>query len=325
MAPSPPPGAPGIRAVTLDGGGIPLSGLLALPPGDAPRALVVALHGAGMSAGYFDSRARPGLSLLELGASLGHAVLALDRPGYGASAAVLPEGQDLAGQTATLLAALEGFARARDIGAGLLLVAHSNGGRLALSTAAALGARGPGPDRSPTGPVVGPLLGVDVSGIARRLAVDRTALPGSGGPVQWRRHWGALRFYPPDAFRLGQELLRPVPAVEAREILEWPAAYPGLAARIRVPVRFTFAEQEQWWRHDPAAVEELLAPLSMASTEVVRQPDAGHNISLGWAARSYHLRVLSFLEERLLARNVVRGPVLTGPDPDLNKVDVDLT
>ncbi|MEU9033099.1 alpha/beta hydrolase [Streptomyces sp. NPDC048383] len=320
MPPSPQPGAPAVRAVTLDGGGIPLSGLLALPPGGAPRALVVALHGAGMSAGYFDSRARPGLSLLELGASLGHAVLALDRPGYGASAAVLPEGQDLAGQTTTLLAALAGFARAHDVGAGLLLVAHSNGGRLALSTAAALGDRGPGAD-----PIGGPLLGVDVSGIARRLAVDRAALPGSGGPVQWRRHWGALRFYPPDAFRLGQELLRPVPAVEAREILEWPAAYPAVAARIRVPVRFTFAEQEQWWRHDRAAVEELLAPLRMASTEVVRQPDAGHNISLGWAARTYHLRVLSFLEERLLARDVVRTPVLTAPDRDLNKVDVDLT
>ncbi|MFF3018294.1 alpha/beta hydrolase [Streptomyces sp. NPDC057939] len=318
MPPSPHSGAPAVRAVTLDGGGIPLSGLLALPPGGAPRALVVALHGAGMSAGYFDSRARPGLSLLELGASLGYAVLAVDRPGYGASAAVLPEGQDLAGQTTTLLAALEGFARAHDTGAGLLLVAHSNGGRLALSTAAALGAGGPGA-------AVGPLLGVDVSGIARRLAVEPGALPGSAGRVQWRRHWGALRFYPPDAFRLGQELLRPVPAVEAREILEWPAAYPAVAARIRVPVRFTFAEQEQWWRHDPDAVEELLAPLSMASTEVVRQPDAGHNISLGWAARAYHLRVLSFLEERLLARNVVRAPVLTGPDPDLKKVDVDLT
>nr|BFE73882.1 hypothetical protein GCM10020092_071830 [Actinoplanes digitatis] len=30
-----------------------------------------------------------------------------------------------------------------------------------------------------------------------------------------------------------------------------------------------------------------------------RQPDAGHNISLGWAARSYHLRAFAFLEECL--------------------------
>ncbi|MFF5706489.1 alpha/beta hydrolase [Streptomyces sp. NPDC012794] len=312
MPSSPSPGPPPVRPVILDADGIPLSGLLALPAQPAPRALVVALHGAGMSAGYFDSRARPGLSLLELGASLGYAVLALDRPGYGASAAVLPEGQDLAGQTATLLAALEGFARRHELGAGCFLVAHSNGGRLALSAAAAAAG-----DIAP--------FGVDVSGIGRRFAVEPWRLPGADLPGEWRRHWGALRFYPPDAFRLGQRLLRPVPAREARETLEWPEMYPAVAAGVRVPVRFTFAEQELWWRHDGEALEELLTPLMAASPEVARQAHAGHNISLGWAARSYHLRVLSHLEECLLARGVTIGRAVTPPDRDLQKVDAYVT
>lgn len=177
MATSPQPGTPGVRALTLDAGGIPLSGLLALPAQPVPRAVVVALHGAGMSAGYFDSRARPGLSLLELGASLGYTVLSLDRPGYGASAAALPEGQELAGQTETLLAALEDFARGHELGAGYFLVAHSNGGRLALSAAGAGGGFAP--------------LGVDLCGLGRRFAVDLQQLPGAADlRGQWRRHWG---------------------------------------------------------------------------------------------------------------------------------------
>ncbi|NEE43926.1 alpha/beta hydrolase, partial [Streptomyces sp. SID8455] len=69
-----------------------LSALLAEPVDMAPRAVLVALHGGGMRAGYFDSRARPGLSLLALGAQLGYTVLAVDRPGYGLSAARLPRG-----------------------------------------------------------------------------------------------------------------------------------------------------------------------------------------------------------------------------------------
>lgn len=298
MATSPQPGTPGVRALTLDAGGIPLSGLLALPAQPVPRAVVVALHGAGMSAGYFDSRARPGLSLLELGASLGYTVLSLDRPGYGASAAALPEGQELAGQTETLLAALEDFARGHELGAGYFLVAHSNGGRLALSAAGAGGGFAP--------------LGVDLCGLGRRFAVDLQQLPGAADlRGQWRRHWGALRFYPPDAFRQGAELIRPVPVLEARETMRWPDAYPAVAARVGVPVRFTFAEQELWWRTDGAALEELLSPLSRAA-EAVRQPDSGHNISLGWAARTYHLRVLAFLEERLLAGDAaLTAPVAT--------------
>jgi pimeloyl-ACP methyl ester carboxylesterase len=114
---------------------------------------------------------------------------------------------------------------------------------------------------------------------------------------------GALRLYPPDAFRLGRHLVRPVPAQEAREIRRWPRAYPGIAARVRAPVRFTFAEQEQWWRCDEKAVRALLAPLTGTRARAERLPDAGHNISLGWAARTYHLLALAFLEECLLARD----------------------
>ncbi|MFJ6937477.1 alpha/beta hydrolase [Streptomyces sp. NPDC101132] len=342
-----------VQEVLLDAGGVPLSGLLAEPAGGPPRALVLALHGGGMRAGYFDSRVVPGLSLLELGSRLGYAVLALDRPGYGASAAALPDGLPVSGQARTVRAALAGFAREHAVGAGVFVLAHSNGGKLALALAADASGGGPGsgsfgfgsfgsgsgsgsgPSSGPgfgfgsdpgpgpgsgsgSGPSSGPgfgfgsdpgpgsgpaLLGLDVSGIGSRFAVGPELMPGPDTAGDWRRHWGALRCYPPDALRRGQELLARVPDTEALEGPRWPELYPAIAARVRVPVRFTFAEQERWWRHDEEAVAALTAPLASAVVRVDRQPDAGHNISLGWAARTYHLRALGFLEECLLARD----------------------
>ncbi|MEU1217135.1 alpha/beta hydrolase [Streptomyces sp. NPDC005791] len=285
---------PEVRGITLDADGITLSALLAEPARLPPRAVVVAVHGGGMRAGYFDSRARPGLSLLRLGARLGCTVLAVDRPGYGASAVELPEGQPLAAQSVTLRAALADFARSHPTGAGFFVLAHSYGGKLALRLAA---------DMSREDPPENGLLGLDISGLGSLFAVDPAELPGPAGNGTWRRHWGALRFYPPDAFRLGGSLVAPVPAREAEQVLLWPELYPALAARVRVPVHFTFAEQEQWWRHDPEAVRLLLAPLAGTQARAAHLPHAGHNISLGWAARTYHLRALAFLEECLLARD----------------------
>jgi hypothetical protein len=69
-------------------------------------------------------------------------------------------------------------------------------------------------------------------------------------------------------------------------------------------VRLTFAEQELWWHHDEDTVADLAAHFASApSAAVDRQPGAGHNISLGWAARTYHLRAFAFFEECLARRS----------------------
>ena len=121
--------------MTLTGCGIPLTGLLA-EPGPSPRALVLALHGGGMTAEYFHGRAHPDLSLLRLGSGLGYSVLALDRPGYGGSTAVLPDGQALADQVTTVYDALDRFTVQHDIGSGIFVIGHSYGYKLALHLAA---------------------------------------------------------------------------------------------------------------------------------------------------------------------------------------------
>ena len=61
--------------------GITLSALEARPQGAEALATVIALHGGGYSAAYWDSPLDPRGSLLRLGASLGYHVIAVDRPG----------------------------------------------------------------------------------------------------------------------------------------------------------------------------------------------------------------------------------------------------
>ncbi|MFJ3631553.1 alpha/beta hydrolase [Streptomyces sp. NPDC090112] len=273
----------GVNRIVLDAGGLSLSALMAEPAGE-PQAVLVALHGAGMTSGYFDGQAHPGQSLLTLGASLGCTVLALDRPGYGLSAGRLPGGQGLADQALALRAALADFSSRCAVGAGIVLLGHSFGGKLAL-TAAARGVH----ER---------LLGLDISGSGHRYAVSPRQVPPS---ATHRLHWGPLRLYPPGTFTASASVVAPVPLRERTELEQWPQSFPSVAARVRVPVRLTFAEHEAWWRHDDEAVAELSASFAAPRLVVDRLPGAGHNISLGRAARTYHLRVLAFVEECLSA------------------------
>ncbi|MGW6797809.1 alpha/beta hydrolase [Streptomyces sp. NPDC055039] len=302
-SPSPTPSAPGdlvsdpVRAVELDAGGLTLSGLLALPDVSPPRAVVVALHGGGMRAGYFHGRADPATSLLSLAASCGYAALALDRPGYGSSAARAAEGAALDEQGARIRQVLRGFARRHPPGAGFFLVGHSLGGKVALSTAAGWSGDGP--------------LGVDVSGISDRWAVDPGILTGTDGRRTRGLHWGPLSLYPPGTFQHAQRLVAPIPGKEAAEMADWPRVYPEVARAVRVPVRLTFAEHERWWRCDAETVAAMTARLASPLVRTEHLAGAGHNISLGRAARSYHLRVLAFLEE-CLAR-IIPGPAGSRP------------
>ena len=286
---------PSVERVVLQAGGAGLSGWQALAPGGEPRALVVALHGGGMHAGYFHGRAHPSLSLLSLGASLGFSVLALDRPGYGESRVRFPEGQSMRDQADTLYAALEDFGRAQPQGAGCFLVAHSYGLKVALHMASdPRGAR---------------LLGLDGSGAGLRYhpaqleRVQRARTPGADGPSMRDLYWGSEDLYPPGSFEPEIAPTAEVPALELREAPRWPEILPPLAPKVRIPVRLTVAEFEPWWEDGEESRARTRALFSAAPRlEIEVQPKAGHNISLGWAARAYHLRALAFAEECIQAR-----------------------
>ena len=274
----------GVSPILLEAAGLTLSGLLAEPPDGPPRATIVAVHGGGMRAGYFDGQAQDDLSLITLGARLGFTVLALDRPGYGESAAQAPVGLTVDEQSAVLSEALDAFAQRHSVGRGFLLLAHSYGGKLALATVA----RTPG------------LLALDASGIGHRYSIGSADRKRLRRHLDWERNWGPLGLYPPGTFRAAEALVAPIPAREAAEVDLWPEMFEELAPRIDIPVRLTFAEHEAWWLHDEPDIAELTSRLTKAPVvRVDRQPEAGHNISLGLAARCYHLRALAFFEECL--------------------------
>jgi pimeloyl-ACP methyl ester carboxylesterase len=284
----------------LRAGSVELSGLLA-EPATPPRALVLALHGGGMTAGYFHGRAHPDLSLLRLGHRLGFTVLALDRPGYGRSSSFLPRGQLLSEQADTVYGALDDFAARHATGAGVFVVGHSYGLKLGLFLAA-----------HPRGKE---LLGLDGSGSAYRYqpALDpgaaETELTADGSVASYASRsprelfWGSESLYPPGTFTRGTRPIAAVPEIESDESARWPDLLPGVAAEVRVPFQFSVAEHEQWWQVTDADLAEYQALFTAAPHLVVRrQPAAGHNISLGWAARSYHLNALAFAEQCLLRR-----------------------
>ncbi|MFD3544779.1 alpha/beta hydrolase [Streptomyces sp. NPDC058655] len=277
------PAAPTAHApYELDAGGIPLSAILAEPPaGTARRSTILAVHGRGMRAAYWNA-------FIPHATALGHAVLAVDRPGYGASADVLPEGQSLAEQAQTLHAALKEHARTHDIGAGFFLLGHSDGGKAALHTAAASGAV--------------PLLGLDTSGTGYFYDPQALHFPSTLGGGATKLNWGPLNLYPRGTFQASRTLLAPTPPRESAETIHWPRQFEALAPDVRIPVRLTFAAHEAWWHLDAPTLAAMASRLTASPRVIVdHQPGAGHNISLGHTAAAYHLRVLAFLEECLLA------------------------
>ncbi|MCX4090762.1 alpha/beta hydrolase [Nocardia sp. alder85J] len=278
--------------VLVDVDGIPISGLFA--PAPEPRAVVLALHGGATTSAYFDCLGHPELSLLRLGPAAGFTVIALDRPGYGASRPYGDEVADGQRRVDLMYAAVDRILGDLPRGAGLFVLAHSAGSELAVRMAA-------DPERGPR------LLGVELSGTGRErqpLAEEiLTVRPRPDNARVGKLLWQPGRLYPPE--HVGGGLIGAAgPRYEGTLLNEWPEQhFPALAARIRVPVRFTAADHEQVWRNDPEGLREVAALFSAAPRLIFEtQDDAGHNISIGYTATAYHLKVLAFAEECAVAR-----------------------
>ncbi|MFF4113188.1 alpha/beta fold hydrolase [Streptomyces sp. NPDC001714] len=262
-----------------------------------PRAVVLALHGGGTDSAYFDCPGRPRLSLLRTGAALGFTVIALDRPGYGASLPHAPRLTDPARRVDLAYAALERLLASRQAGGGVFLAAHSAGGELAVRMAA--------DERGHT------LLGLEIAGTGRHHhprsvsfldnGDEELRRPGRARDRLREALWGAGHLYPPEVHG-GASIAAASPAYESAA-RGWRHEFPELAARVRVPVHFTLGDHEEVWSSGPAALADI-ASLFTASprVRVHEQRDAGHNLSLGYSARAYHLRVLSFAEECAVTR-----------------------
>jgi len=132
---------------TIDAGPLTLSARIRRPH-QQPRGVIVALHGGTYDSSYYDTGAD---GLLDLAATLGYLVVAVDRPGYGATHGADPELLTFDAQTTILSQALLRIWTDIAQRADMILIGHSIGGMLALCVAA-------------TRPAV-PLRGVEVSGM----------------------------------------------------------------------------------------------------------------------------------------------------------------
>lgn len=271
-----------------------MSALVAEAP--EPRAVVVAFHGGASTAAYFDCPGHPRLSLLRVGAAFGFTVVALDRPGYGASAPY-PEAMKRPQQRVELAyGAIDKVLGSSPRGAGLFLVGHSAGCELTVRMAA--------DERSESLQ----LIGVELAGTGLQYDDDaqeilKTATP-TQRPVGLRELlWQPAHLYPAEVLS-GITNASTGALYEAMMTRDWPRQdFPALASHVRVPVQFTVAEHERVWRSDPAALADIAAMFTASPRFVINeQVGAGHNLSLSVNAAPYHLKVLSFVEECVTAR-----------------------
>ncbi|MEU6372525.1 alpha/beta hydrolase [Streptomyces sp. NPDC046909] len=279
---------------SLDIDGIPLSYRASWAP--QPRAVVLALHGGGTDSTYFDCPNRPELSLLRTGLPLGFTVIALDRPGYGASLTHQDKLTDPDRRVELMYATLDRLLASRPHGAGVFLMAHSAGSELAIRMAAE--------ERGQA------LLGLEIAGTGRDHHPRFSARWAEHGELGIRRParrrmrdllWGPSHLYPPDVFG-GTAIGAASPAYEF-EARAWVREFPELAARVRIPVGYTLGDHEAVWNSGPGALAEIAALFTAAPRVLTyEQLDSGHNLSLGNSARAYHLRVLSFAEECAVTR-----------------------
>lgn len=276
------------RVVPVDG--IPMSGLFAEAP--HPRAVIVALHGGASSAAYFDCPGHPELSLLTLGAATGFTVIALDRPGYGTSAPYTDSMWDPARRVELAYAAADAMLGSRPRGAGVFVVAHSNGCELALRMAA--DQRGHH------------LLGLELAGTGLRKYPAAEEILSQATPTYRPAGlreliWAPEELYPPDVVNAVGSAGSP--PQEGEVSTHWATRdFPALAAEVRIPVRFTAAEHERVWDSTPEALADIAALFTVSPrVEINHQPGTGHNLSLGVAAAQYHSSVLSFVEQCISA------------------------
>jgi len=294
--------APRPRVVLVDG--VPMSGLIA--EATEPRAVVVAFHGGSSTAAYFDCPGHPSLSLLRIGADNGYTMVALDRPGYGSSAPY-PDAMELPEQRVALAyGAVDKILGTNSRDAGLFLVGHSAGCELAVRMAVAADERSTETNGVPAeqAGVIGiELAGTGVEYDAAMADIMKSATATQRPTGLREMLWQPAELYPPDVLS-GMTNSSTGALYEVGMTKSWPRQdFPALAPRVRVPVQFSVAEHERVWRSDAETLAQIGAMFTASPRFVINeQSSTGHNLSLSVNAAAYHEKVLSFVEECVVAQ-----------------------
>ncbi|GHO97965.1 thioesterase [Reticulibacter mediterranei] len=281
------------KPILIRAGHSDLSGVYA-KPSSAPRALIVALHGGGNSAAIFDNTIPGEAGFLDTAASLGYAVLALDRPGYGTSQQIAEDLRTFDGQITLLRLALTvAWEQYGAESAGIVLLGQSFGGLIVLGLAASH------PDV--------PLLGVSTHGTGLQWlpgALQRFQSKLSDAPfTQLPFDENSKSLGPANSWVHGsidrlKQSRTPFPMAELREVLHFPEHLRRISAEVRVPVQMTIGEYDTIWESSASALDELSQLFPQAPFVDVRHHRfLPHQPSAHLAARAFYLRELAFVEE----------------------------
>jgi pimeloyl-ACP methyl ester carboxylesterase len=218
-------------------------------------------------------------------------MVALDRPGYGASAPY-PDAMARPDQRVALTyGAIDKMLGSNPRGAGLVLLGHSAGCELAVRLAA--------DQRADDAEVIGlELAGTGVEYHPETAEILKTATA-TQRPTGLRDIlWQPADLYPADVLS-GMTNSSGGAQYEIEMTKSWPRQdFPALAARVSVPVQFTVAEHERVWRSDSQTLAQIGAMFTASPRFTINeQAGTGHNLSLSLSAAAYHARVLSFVGE----------------------------
>lgn len=233
----------------------------------APNAPLLAfIHGGGCSSRYFETPQPSPAGLAEAG---GFQVLLIDRPGHGQSGPATlgrPILSSLPAIHALIEAALEAVPRCRD----LLLVGHSIGGAVALMLAAE--------------PRLLPIRAIAVSGIGDEppplseqwaKAEPSTAITAEEIASSFFGERGSYDWRGPARLRRAAESWN---SEEVREILRyWPGEWPGIGARIALPVHYRLADRDGIWVSGLEVVQRFAQAMSLSpEVDAARLTEGGH-------------------------------------------------
>lgn len=263
------------------------------PRAAPPKAIILALHGGGYGAAYWDF---PPTSLLAIAAGRGHLAIAVDRPGYGAA---FDRPMPLTAQADVILDLVE-LLLDREGPRPVLLAGHSMGGILALM----IGAQ-PRAARC--------LRAIDVCGVPlrygetmqaalleRRLADGETHFPAIDADQSRQVFFGADGTFTEEALAYDALLRAPVPGAELPDAAHAPHDLPATMRDIALPVRLSFADDERSSIATPEVAAEARGHLAANPQSLVRfEPRTGHNISLHSAGCDFHHGMIDWFESSM--------------------------
>jgi pimeloyl-ACP methyl ester carboxylesterase len=251
--------------------------------------LIVAIHGGGCHAGYFDV---PGHSLLDRAEAQGHTIIALNRPGYGGSTRLVEGTETLAANADRLTAALKGIWSARrGRSSGIFLIGHSIGA--AITTIIAAQPRG------------WDLVGIAISGVMTVLTPGAAAtwskLPRTGWlevPAEARDvlAYGSEGSFSPEVAMLAREANARSACGEGYDIsFEWPRHFEEYTGEVAVAVCVRQAACDALWLVNEAELERFAKSFRRSPlVDAAIIPQVGHCMDHHHIGPELHDQQLAF-------------------------------